>query len=114
MPPCLPGGLAARAELFDLAGCLACERGEADNEAALRRLALGLRLFGEGLAAMGAAAGAYPSAAGMEMGQIYPDTKDTSGEYHPGLAAAGGAVAGAAMITAAHDCVAAWIFNEAF
>lgn len=44
---------------------------------------------------MGAAAGAYPSSAGMEVGSIYSDIYNDTGESHPGLALGGGAVAGA-------------------
>jgi hypothetical protein len=45
--------------------------------------------------AAGGAAGAYPSAAGLEMGSIYGDIEEKTGERRPGVAAAYGAVAGA-------------------
>ena len=45
--------------------------------------------------AIGAAGGAYPSGFGLEAGSIYGEIYDETGERRPGIAAAGGAVAGA-------------------
>ena len=45
--------------------------------------------------AIGAAAGAYPSGFGLEAGSIYGEIYDETGERRPGIAAVGGAVAGA-------------------
>lgn len=45
--------------------------------------------------ALGGTAGAYPSAAGLEMGSIYGDIEEKTGERRPGAAAGYGAVAGA-------------------
>ena len=44
---------------------------------------------------LGAIAGAYPAAAGMEVGSIYSDIYEKTGEYKPGVASVYGAVAGA-------------------